>query len=232
MTKETSESVENFVKAIYTLQQEMAQQGAVPEDGILRVSTNALKDALAKTAPSITDMAQRLMESGLVDYRKYQGVGLTEEGTILALKLIRRHRLIELYLVKELAYELHEVHAEAEKLEHAVSDRFIEALNTKLGEPELDPHGDPIPNVHGAMIERELHPLSDLEIGTPAKVSRLISSDTDMLQHSLDRGFKLDAPVIVLARDPFNGPITVKIDGKDTVIGYTVAEAILVQLLD
>jgi DtxR family transcriptional regulator, Mn-dependent transcriptional regulator len=231
-TTESSESVENFVKAIYTLQQEFVPQGTVAEDGIFRVSTNALKEALAISAPSVTDMAQRLMKSGLVDYRKYQGVGLTEEGTILALKLIRRHRLIELYLVRELSYELHEIHAEAEKLEHAVSDRFIEAIDAKLGEPEFDPHGDPIPDVHGAMIQRELHPLSQLTIGTPARVSRLISSDTDMLQHSLDRGFKLDAPVTVLARDPFNGPITVSLGGKETVIGYTVAEAILVQVLD
>ena len=232
-TTEPSESVEDFVKAIYTLQQGMAQQGAVAEnDGILRVSTNALKDALKISAPSVTDMAQRLMENGLVDYRKYQGVGLTEEGNILALKLIRRHRLIELYLVRELAYELHEVHAEAEQLEHAVSDRFIEAIDTKLGNPEFDPHGDPIPDVHGAMIQLELHPLSELAIGTPARVSRLISSDAEMLQHSLDRGFKLDVPVVVLSRDPFNGPITVKLDDKETVIGYTVAEAILVQLVD
>jgi DtxR family transcriptional regulator, Mn-dependent transcriptional regulator len=228
----SSESVENFVKAIYTLQQELAQQGTLAEEDMLRVSTNALKEALAISAPSVTDMAQRLMKSGLVDYRKYQGIGLTEEGTVLALKLIRRHRLIELYLVRELSYELHEIHNEAEKLEHAVSDRFIEAIDAKLGKPEFDPHGDPIPDVHGAMIQRELQPLSQLKIGTPAKVSRLISSDTDMLQHSLDRGFKLEVPVLVLARDPFNGPITVSLGGKETVIGYTVAEAILVQLLD
>lgn len=232
MTKETSASVENFVKAIYTLQQELGQQGTVAEDGIVRVSTNALKEALAISAPSVTDMAQRLMESGLVDYRKYQGVGLTEVGTTLALKLIRRHRLIELYLVQELAYELHEVHDEAEELEHAVSDRFIEAIDTKLGNPEFDPHGDPIPDVHGAMIHRELHPLSQIAVGTKAKVARLISSDTEMLQHSLDRGFKLDAPVILLSRDPFNGPITVSLDDKETVIGYIVAETILVQILD
>lgn len=235
MTKETSETspaVENFVKAVYTLQQELLEQGIPAEAGMVRVSTNALKEALAISAPSVTDMAQRLMESGLVDYLKYQGVGLTEQGASLALKLIRRHRLIELYLVQELAYELHEVHDEAEKLEHAVSDRFIAAIDAKLGEPEFDPHGDPIPDVHGAITHRELHPLSQIAIGTQAKVARLISSDTDMLQHSLDRGFKLDASVTVLARDPFNGPITVQLLDKETVIGYIVAETILVQIID
>ena len=222
-----SESVENFVKAVYVLQSELNNKA---DDDEVRVSTNALKEALEISAPSVTDMAQRLVENGLVDYRKYRGVRLTNQGESLALNLLRRHRLIELYLVKELGYQLHEVHDEAEKLEHSVSDRFIEAINTKLGQPEFDPHGDPIPDADGIFTRRELHPLSELPIDTRGRISRFITTDSDMLQHTLDRGFVLDEPVEVLARDPFQGPITVKLGDIQTVIGYTVAETILVEV--
>src|SRR5687767_1257324 len=114
---EHSKAVENFLKAIYSLQQDQE-----------RVSTNTLAEALMISAPSVTDMAQRMVKDGLVDYQKYKGVVLTDAGQEVALKIIRRHRLIELYLVTELSYELHEVHEEAENLEHAVSDHFIESL--------------------------------------------------------------------------------------------------------
>jgi len=222
-----SESVENFVKAVYVLQSELA--GTADNDNT-RVSTNALKAALAISAPSVTDMAQRLVENGFIDYRKYRGVRLTAAGETLALNLIRRHRLIELYLVRELGYELHEVHDEAEILEHSVSERFIEAINSKLGEPEFDPHGDPIPDADGTFTRRELHALSDLPVTTRGRVSRFISTDSDMLQHTLDRGFVLNETIEVLARDPFQGPITVQLGEQETVIGYTVAEKILVEV--
>jgi DtxR family transcriptional regulator, Mn-dependent transcriptional regulator len=215
-----SESVENFVKAVYVLQ----QAGE-------RVSTNALKDALNISAPSVTDMAKRLVDNGLVDYVKYQGVKLTEAGENLALILIRRHRLIELYLVQELDYALHEVHQEAEKLEHSVSDRFIEAIDAKLGHPEFDPHGDPIPDTDGMMIRRDLCPLSELPLATPARVSRLVSTDNQMLQHTIDRGFALNTEVEVTARDPFEGPLTVKMGDQQTIIGFNVAESILVEVV-
>ncbi|MEM9952045.1 MAG: metal-dependent transcriptional regulator [Chloroflexota bacterium] len=220
-----SESVENFVKAVYVLQNDLD----VTDDDA-RVSTNALKAALDIKAPSVTDMAQRLTDNGLIDYRKYRGVRLTDKGTALALNLIRRHRLIELYLVQELGYEIHEVHQEAEILEHSVSDRFIEAINAKLSNPEFDPHGDPIPDADGAFTQRELHPLSDLPIATRGRISRFITTDSDMLQHTLDRGFILDQAVEILARDPFQGPITVKLGNDETVIGHIVAETILVEV--
>jgi DtxR family transcriptional regulator, Mn-dependent transcriptional regulator len=216
-----SEAVENFIKSVYVLQQKNE-----------RVSTNALKDALGISAPSVTDMAQRLMESGYVDYVKYRGVRLTDAGEASALQVIRRHRLIELYLVSELGYALHEVHDEAEALEHAVSDRFIQAIASKLGNPEFDPHGDPIPTADGTIAARELHPLSDLSVGTSARVSRYITADADMLQHTLDRGFTLNTEIEVTARDPFQGPLTVVIGDETTVIGYIVAETILVEVVE
>ncbi len=217
--RSASRSKEDFVKAVYRLQQD--------ED---RVATNTLKEALSISAPSVTDMAQRLMDDGLVDYRRYRGVRLTPAGETLALNIIRRHRLIELYLVQELNYALHEVHDEAENLEHAVSDRFIEAIATCLGHPAFDPHGDPIPAVDGTIIKRDLYPLSELPLDTPARVSRYISEDAGMLQHTLDRGFSLTARVKVTSRDPFDGPLTVCLHNEETIIGHNVARTILVEV--
>ena len=214
-----SESVQNFLKAVYSLQQQDEEW----------VSTNALADALKISAPSVTDMAQRLAAAGLLNYRRYGGVRLSDEGEALALKIIRRHRLIELYLVKELGYALQEVHAEAENLEHAVSDRFIEAMSRKLGNPNFDPHGDPIPSEEGRVVPRDLHPLSEWPEHTAASVSQIKTDNQDMLQHILDRGFKLESRVEVIERDPFDGPITTLVDGKKRTVGHSVAACILVE---
>ena len=217
-----SQSVEDFLKKVYTLQQDMD-----------RVSTNALADALKITAPSDTDMARRLVEEGTIDYRKYKGIRLTDKGEQIALKILRRHRLIELYLVQGLGYELHEVHDEAEALEHTVSDRFIEAIATKLGHPEFDPHGDPIPNIEGVMLQRDLQPLSTLPLATPARICRLRMDNPEMLQHSQERGLIMDAELEMLARDPFEGPITLKMqDNEQIVIGHAVASVILVETIE
>lgn len=215
----STQSVEDFVKAIYKLQQDSE-----------RVSTNALAEERGISAPSVTDMAQRLVDAGLVDYRKYYGVRLTEAGETMALKVIRRHRLLELYLVRELGYLLHEVHIEAENLEHAVSDRFVEAIARKLGHPEFDPHGDPIPAVDGTMTQRTLQTLAELDLHLPARVSRFGDMTPEMLQYILERGFKLNLPIRVIARDPFEGPITILLDNVERVIGHTIANAILVEL--
>jgi DtxR family Mn-dependent transcriptional regulator len=214
-----SESVENFLKAVYTLQHETEE----------RVSTNALADALGVKAPSVTDMARRMEDAGLVNYEKYRGVVLTETGKNIALKVIRRHRLIELYLVRELNYALHEVHDEAESLEHAVSDRFIEALALKLDNPEIDPHGDPIPTADGNITVRDLIPLPELPINRSAVVARLQAISSEMLQYILDRGFHLDRTVKMVEHDPFEGPISVEIDGQKRIIGHNVALCILVE---
>lgn len=213
-----SQSVEDFIKAVYSLQQDDE-----------RVSTNALSAALNISAPSVTDMAQRLVTAGLIDYERYKGVVLTSAGRAMALKVIRRHRLIELYLVRELGYELREVHKEAERLEHAVSDRFVEAIAHKMGDPDFDPHGDPIPSADGRVMHRQLMPLSELPENVGAMVSQLKTSGPEMLQHILDKGFKLDSHVEVLSRDPFEGPITTRVDGQQSVVGHNVAECILVE---
>ncbi len=216
-----SETVENFLKAVYTLQQQEGTSG--------RVSTNTLSETLNIKAPSVTDMAQRLVTAGLVDYQKYRGVLLTPTGLEIALRVVRRHRLIELYLVRELGYELHQVHEEAERLEHAVSAMFIDSIERKLGNPHFDPHGDPIPTADGIVAERDLISLCELQQGVSACVSRLKTEDAAMLQFVLDRGFKLGAQVQVIGRDPFEGPVTVDVDGQTRVIGANIAATVYVE---
>lgn len=218
----TSQSVEDFLKAVYTLQR----------DGD-RVSTNALADALRISAPAVTDMAQRLVEEGTVDYLKYRGVRLTQEGERVALQMLRRHRLIETYLVRDLGYQLHEIHDEAEALEHSVSDRFVEAIARKLGEPSYDPHGDPIPNLEGIMQERNLQPLSTLRPNSRARIRRFIMDDPAMLQNTQERGLTMGVTLEVVARDPFEGPVTLRLDAAGTqTIGHKMASAILVEFID
>lgn len=216
-----TESVENFLKAVYALQHNVS-----PEE---RVSTNALADLLNISAPSVTDMARRIESAGLIDYQKYRGIRLTPEGEEIALQILRRHRLIELYLVQELGYALHEVHSEAEKLEHAVSDRFVEAIARKLDHPTVDPHGDPIPAVDGTIIRRNLQPLTELALHTPATVRQFVSENNAMLQHILERGFQLDGQVEVLAHDPFEGPLTIRLPAGERIVGHQVAASILVE---
>jgi DtxR family Mn-dependent transcriptional regulator len=212
-----SKSVEDFLKAVYSLQQDAE-----------RVSTNALADHLSVKAPSVTDMARRMEGAGLIYYKKYHGMRLTEQGERLALTVIRRHRLIELYLMQELGYELREVHAEAERLEHAVSDRFIEALDRKLGKPDIDPHGDPIPSPEGYVAPSVAIPLTELPVNTDARIARLLTSSPDLLQHVVDREFRLGDAIRVTARDPFHGPLTVSVNGRREILGYTVAASIYV----
>lgn len=222
---EQTQSVEDFVKAVYTLQQHNQDD----PDG--RVSTSALKDALSISAPSVTDMAQRLVDEGLIDYVKYYGMRLTPIGERIALNIIRRHRLIELYLVRELGYQLHEVHVEAEALEHAVSERFVQAITEKMGNPTFDPHGDPIPDADGKFPERSLQSLVNLPLNTPARISQLTSEDGEMLAHTQAKGFTLGTHLEVLSRDPFEGPITIKINEDTQIIGHLLAQIILVETL-
>lgn len=225
-----SKSVENFLKAVYVLQQQMDPVTDAPTERDLRVSTNALSDALAISPPSVTDMARRMTAAGLVDYRRYYGVRLTDKGESIALRVIRRHRLIELYLSEELDYDLYEVHDEAEELEHAVSDRFIEAIAAKLGNPTLDPHGDPIPAADGTIQEASGISLAKLQLNVEARVSRFASDKPDLLQHIMTRNFKLGSQVMVLRRDPFDGPLTARVDGVESTIGHNVAMYILVEV--
>lgn len=213
-----SESVQNFLKSLLTLQQ-----------GSELVSTSAMAEILQISAPSVTDMTQRLEEAGLVAWHKWRGIRLTPDGENEALMILRRHRLIELFLVEELGYELPEVHAEAERLEHAVSDRFIEAIARLLHEPGLDPHGDPIPAADGTILRRRLEPLSTWPPFTPAIVSRIRTRSDDMLRDIVSQGITLNTRVEITARGAANDPLTLSINGQRQRLDNQAADCILVE---
>jgi DtxR family Mn-dependent transcriptional regulator len=221
------------LKAVYVLQQQADREFKLTDTGEAgRVSTNALAEALMISAPSVTDMARRMVDANLVDYQKYYGVRLTPDGSAVALRVIRRHRLIETYLAEELGYDLHEVHDEAEELEHVVSDRFIDAIAMKLGQPTVDPHGDPIPSKEGVIVRADTVPLTELALEVPGIISRFAAESSEMMQYMMSRNFRLGAEVKVLEREPFQGPLTVQVNGDRSVIGYKVAACILVELTD
>lgn len=213
-----SESVQNFLKSLLTLQQ-----------GSGLVSTGAMAEILQISAPSVSDMTQRLEEAGLLTWRKWRGIRLTPEGENEALMILRRHRLIELFLVEELGYELPEVHAEAERLEHAVSERFIEAIARRLQEPGLDPHGDPIPAADGTILRRRLQPLSEWPGGKPASVARIRSRSEAMLRDIVSQGITLNARVEIMQPDAQADPLTLRINGRRQRVARQAADCILVE---
>lgn len=214
----SSRSVQDFLKGVYFLQERMGH-----------VSTNAMAGLLLISAPSVTDMAKRLLAAGLVNYERYRGISLTETGAQEALRIIRRHRLIEMYLVNHLGYALNEVHDEAERMEHAVSDRFMEALASKLDNPVCDSYGEVIPASDGTILRRDLCALVTLPIGEKATIARLSSDDPQILEHLLSKGFVVGTQIKMVSIDPFNGPLIVLIDGKPVVVGYKAAISVSVE---
>jgi DtxR family Mn-dependent transcriptional regulator len=166
-----SASVEDYVKAIYALE---ARHGAV--------STNALADRLGVSAPAVSAMVKKLAALGYARHSRYRGVRLTSSGRRVALEVLRHHRLLETYLVEELGVPWDRVHAEAEVLEHVLSEGLEERIAAKLGEPTRDPHGDPIPAADGTVVERPTVALTSLEDGTHATFVRVSDSDPALLR--------------------------------------------------
>ncbi|MEP6589860.1 MAG: metal-dependent transcriptional regulator [Gemmatimonadota bacterium] len=216
MTKEPSSdlsrSVEDYLKTIFTLSE--AGQPA---------STTGIADALAVAAPSVSGMVKRLAETGLVEHFPYKGVTLTDDGRRAALRMLRRHRLIEAYLVQCLDYSWDTVHDEAERLEHAVSDDLIDRMARALGHPSVDPHGDPIPTVDGAMPENFDVSLPDVAVGETVTIARVDSSSAERLRWLADAGLVPGVEVTVCDVQPFAGPITVDLGGEQRVVGRELA---------
>ena len=151
-------------------------------------------------------MVRKLKDQGLVDHKPYSAVTLTSDGVRLALSMVRRHRLIETFLVRELGYRWDEVHDEAELLEHAVSDTFIERMAAKLGNPARDPHGDPIPAADGSVLMPAAHRLSELDDGHTGRITRISDENPELLRYLAAEDIDLDAEVEVVGRRPFGGP--------------------------
>jgi DtxR family Mn-dependent transcriptional regulator len=194
-----SRAVEDYLKAIFKLQAESAQ-----------VSTTALAAELARSAASVTNMVKGLAEQGLVVHEPYRGVRLTPLGESTALRIIRRHRVIETYLIDRLGYTWDGVHVEAERLEHAASDELIDRMARAIGDPDEDPHGAPIPSPDGVIVSRDLVSLTELEPGTQGVVREVSDEDSDSLRELAAAGFLLGTRLVVTDRST-EGDVTVRI---------------------
>lgn len=211
-----SRSVEDYLKAIYHL----------TETGV-SASTTAIAEALDVAAPSVSGMVKRLAEAGLVEHQPYKGVTLTKDGRHGALRMLRRHRVIETYLVSYLGFTWDNVHDEAEKLEHAVSEDLVQRMSFKLGDPRFDPHGDPIPAADGRIADVTTTPLPDVSDGEAVTISRVDTNAADRLRWFAGAGLVPGATITVLDHQPFNGPVTVLLDGERRVVGRELAVQLL-----
>jgi DtxR family transcriptional regulator, Mn-dependent transcriptional regulator len=217
----SSEAVENYAKAIYSLQH---RAGGDP------VATNDIADRLEVTAASASGMIKKLADLGLVAHVPYRGVQLTDDGERLALEVLRHHRLLELYLATQLDVPWDRVHEEAEALEHVLSEDLEARIAAKLGNPTHDPHGDPIPDAELQIDESSTRSLADLEPGDRGRFVRVSDSDPAMLRYLTERGVGLGDPLEVLDRQPFDGPLTVRVGDALQVLGGGLAAAMRVEL--
>lgn len=197
-----SRSVEDYLKAVFGL----TRDGSV-------AGTSDLAGALAVQPSSVTNMVKRLAAQGLLEYIPYRGVRLTEEGTRIALRVIRRHRILETYLTERLGYAWEEVHDEAERLEHTASERLIDAMARALGDPDRDPHGAPIPTVEGHMESPALETLADAPLGTLHVIQSVRDERASELQAMESFGLVPGARVEVTARSP-GEPVSVRVHGR------------------
>ena len=218
---ETTEAIEDYVKAIYSLQ----------HGGGEAVTTSALAERLDVTPGSASGMVKKLAGLGLVDHVPYRGVVLTALGRRLALEVLRHHRLLELYLTEAFGMPWDQVHAEAEKLEHVLSEELEDLIATKLGDPTVDPHGDPIPRRDGSIDEPHTRSLSDLAPGDRAVFLRVSDSDADMLRYLAERDIRPGRELEVVDKQPFGGPLFVRIAGSDHALGGALARAMRMKLL-
>lgn len=209
-------SVEDYLKAIYSLSPEGRP-----------ASTSDIAHRLDLSPPSVSGMVKRLSEQGLLEHVPYKGVQLTDEGRRAALRTIRRHRVIETYLVDRLGYTWDIVHVEAERLEHAVSDTLIQRMADALGNPHADPHGEPIPTPDGVIEEITATPLSEVPLGDTVEVRRVSAGDPERLRYLASLGLKPGAVVTVLERQPFLGPVTLRVSERVQVLGHELALSLL-----
>ncbi|MGK2955081.1 MAG: metal-dependent transcriptional regulator [Solirubrobacterales bacterium] len=213
-----SAAVEDYAKAIYSL------TGWGPETA----STNDLAGKLGVKAGSVSAMIKKLDEAGLVERVPYHGVRLTADGTRVALGVLRRHRLLELFLAEVLDVPWERVHDEAEVLEHALSEDLTELISVKLGDPAFDPHGDPIPDRDLSVPETETASMAELAPGDRARFVRVSDSNPEMLAYLSDCGIAVGDDFEMVERQPFDGPVSILIEGDTHVLGLTLAKAIRV----
>jgi DtxR family transcriptional regulator, Mn-dependent transcriptional regulator len=214
----TTPAVEDYLKAIYQL-----SEAGGP------VSTSAIAERLGIAPGSVTGMLKRLSEAGLVEHTRYYGARLTDDGAENAVRTIRRHRVLELFLVDVLGYTWDRVHDEAERLEHAVSDDLIDRMAAVLGGPTADPHGAPIPAAGKTFREERLPSLADLGAGDHATLRRVPDEDAAALRYLAELHLTPGAELEVLDVAPFSGPLRILINGSEQVIGRELAGNVKVE---
>ena len=193
------------------------------------VSTNDLAARLGVTPGSVSGMLRKLAEVGLVEHELYHGVRLTDQGRRVALEVLRHHRLLELFLAEELGMSWDRVHAEAEVLEHVLSEELEELIAGRLGNPAVDPHGDPIPTPEFEIDERQTRSLDELAVGAMGHFVRVSDSDPQMLRYLAEHGMTLDTYLEVIDRQPFGGPVFVRFGEREHPIGGELARAMRIE---
>jgi DtxR family Mn-dependent transcriptional regulator len=212
---ELTDAIQDYLKEIYKL-----------EAAGRRASTSALAQRLEVSAPSVTSMLKKLASLGLVEHERYRGATLTARGERVALEVIRHHRLLEQYLAKTLGLPIDEVHAEADRLEHALSEELEAHIDRTLGFPTSDPHGDPIPGPDLKIVRTKTTPLSTLEAGAKVTVSRVPDGDGDLLRYLSELKLTPGSRLEVRESAPFDGPVTVRVGGSDHAISRELAALI------
>ena len=213
-----TEAVEDYAKALHAL--------AKRSDGA--VSTSALAERLGVSPGSVTAMLKRMGEMGLVEHEPYRGALLTAEGERVALEVIRHHRLLEAYLTEILGMPWDRVHDEAEVLEHYISEELEERIASALGNPDHDPHGDPIPSRDLAVETAAGVPLAELEPGGGGTLARVSDSDPEMLRFLAERDIRPGSRLIVNEREPFGGSVSIEVDGQEHAIGAELARRMVI----
>lgn len=215
-----TQAVEDYLKAIFDL----SRGGPV--------ATSVLAERLGVTPASVTGMAKKLATMDLVTHEPYRGVALTDPGERIALEVIRHHRLIETYLHEALGVPWDRVHAEAERIEHVLSEDLEARMDAALGHPTVDPHGAPIPSLALEVIERDVTPLADLPVGTQGIVAEVSDHSADLLRYVGQLGLYPQTPLEVVAVAPFDGPLTVHVGGEERTVGQKAARYIFVTTTD
>lgn len=210
--RDLSNSIQDYLKAIYKLEHEQGKAG-----------TTALADAMGVAPSSVTSMLKKLAALDLVEHSPYRGVRLTPAGERVALEIIRHHRLLEQYLAETLGLPIDAVHAEADRLEHALSEELEALIDRRLGYPTHDPHGDPIPNAELEVADPELRTLTDLDEGEEATVQRVPDADADVLRYLAELSLVPGETVEVRRSAPFGGPVTVLVGGSEHAISRELA---------
>lgn len=213
-------SEENYLKTIFHL--------TIISDS--EISTNAIAEKMETKASSVTDMLKKLAEKDLVNYKKYQGVSLTENGKLAAKMIVRKHRLWEVFLVEKLDFSWDEVHDIAEQLEHIKSEQLINRLDDFLGNPTEDPHGDPIPDANGQIIKVEKQLLSELTEKQTGICVGVKDTSSDFLKYLDKQGIALGSQIEIIGKEAFDLSLKIKVDSKELTISNKIASNLFVKI--